>query len=175
MTWSGFLFLFTFMGVLQIFLVISQKLYLSQNSQIEQKPFCEQGESTNADKRRQISQSIFANVGCVVLCHWLTWCLCAPLWNLFFCVVLWEKETKHLSGVLSLIEHMDRTVAFLRIGRTSREMLNPRPSLCVPYCMRVLFYYSIFRKNLLWVCLVAIPYIKKGGADLPFAIKSRLW
>jgi len=139
--------------------VISQKLYLSQNSQIEQKPFCEQGESTNADKRRQISQSISANVGCIVLCHRLTWCLCAPLWNLFFCVVLWEKETKYLSGVLSLIEHMDRTVAFLRTGRTSREMLNPRSSLRVPYYMRVLFYYSIFRKNLLWVCLVAIPYI----------------
>lgn len=66
-----------------------------------------------------------------------------------------------MSGVLSLIEHMDRTVAFLRTGRTSREMLNPRPSLRVPYYMRVLFYYSIFWRNLLWFALLLfLIYIK---------------
>lgn len=56
-----------------------------------------------------------------------------------------------MSGVLSFIEHMDRTVAFLRTGRTSREMLNPRPSLRVPYYMRVLFYYSINLGRTLYV------------------------
>ena len=37
------------------------KFYLSQIFTDEQKPFCEQGEPTNAGKRRQISQSVTAN------------------------------------------------------------------------------------------------------------------
>ncbi|WP_449021341.1 hypothetical protein [Prevotella jejuni] len=35
--------------------------YLSQIFTDEQKPFCEQGEPTNAGKRRQISQNVIAN------------------------------------------------------------------------------------------------------------------
>ena len=41
--------------------------YLSQIFTDEQKPFCEQGEPTNAGKRRQISQSLSANFGYIVL------------------------------------------------------------------------------------------------------------
>ena len=66
--------------------------FFSQIFTDEQKPFCSQGEPTNAGKRRQMSQSLSANFGYIVLCYRLTWCLCVPLWNLFFCVVLWEKK-----------------------------------------------------------------------------------
>ena len=40
-------------------------------------------------------------------------------------------------------------------------MLNPRPSLRVPYYMRVLFYYSIFRKTLLWFALLLFLIYRK--------------
>ena len=46
--------------------------YLSQIFTDEQKPLCEQGEPTNAGKRRQISQSLSANFGYIVLCYRLT-------------------------------------------------------------------------------------------------------
>ena len=48
------------------------KFYLSQIFTDEQKPFCEQGEPTNAGERRQIAQSLSANFGYIVLCYRLT-------------------------------------------------------------------------------------------------------
>ena len=43
------------------FLVVARWFSFSQIFTDEQKPFCSQGEPTNAGKRRQISQSLFAN------------------------------------------------------------------------------------------------------------------
>ena len=45
----------------------SSLIFFSQIFTDEQKPFCSQGEPTNAGKRRQISQNLSANFGYIVL------------------------------------------------------------------------------------------------------------
>ena len=70
----------------------------------------------------QNSQNVIAKGGCNVLWYRLTWCLCAPLCVLFFCVLLWEIERTHLmrwhtnNSLGSFISHRAHRVhgAFLR-------------------------------------------------------------
>ena len=128
------------------FLVVARwGFYLSQMNTDEQKPFCSQGEPTNAGKRRQISQSLSANHQHLTINTQhptIAERFCAIGWlNVSvrlcdFCSSVWfceKKNTWGSLGILSLTDFHRWTEPFLRTGRAHKRRQATTDST-EPFC-----------------------------------------